>query len=211
MQVHQDLDPYKSHFAQPETSHNSSSPDGSSVGCTTVNLSSAKAVISSRVKWENPPRFDAAAYLDPLVREAFLDPEVLRKPPNEWPPAKPAKMHITRDEMLKLIHRWDSLGACAICPLSEKDHSEAVGIFCVDKDQDFDRLIINPKTINSRMHSLSYSTKELAPGSMLGLLHLKPDDMYRFSADDFSDYYYCFKVSPARARRNAFRMVFSSD
>ena len=60
------------------------------------------------------------------------------------------------------------------------------------------------------MHSLSHSTRKLAPGSMLGLLSLRPGQMFRFNADDLSDYYYCFKVNPARAIRNAFRMKFQS-
>ena len=83
-------------------------------------------------------------------------------------------------------------------------------MFAVDKDVEFDRLIINPKTINGRMHSLSHSTRELAPRSMLGLLGLRPDQMFRFNADGLSDHYYCFKVSQARERRNAFRMKFQS-
>lgn len=72
----------------------------------------------------------------------------------------------------------------------DKDFDEAVGIFSVAKDQQYDRLIINPKTINSRMHTLSDSTRELAPGCMLGLLHLLPGELFRFSADDLSDFYY---------------------
>jgi hypothetical protein len=212
--MHNSFDPYSSHFANEKTqpSRSPAHPSEPDIGesTVTVNLPSAKPVIASRVKWKNPPSFEAADYLDPLVKEAFLDPEVLRTPISMWPPAKPAKMHITKSEMLKMISVWDALGACSICPLSEKDYTEAVGIFAVDKDLDYDRLIINPKTINSRMSSISYSTKELAPGSMLTLLHLKPGEMFRFNADDLSDYYYCFKVSPARARRNAFRMVFDS-
>ena len=35
--------------------------------------------------------------------------------------------------------------------------------------------------------------------------------MFRFNADDLSEGYYCFKVSPERAQRSAFRMVFSAD
>ena len=79
------------------------------------------------------------------------------------------------------------------------------------KDPDFDRLIINPKVINSRMHSISDFTRSLAPGAMLGLLHLNPDDIYRFSADDLTDFYYTFKVTGARAFRNAIRCVFSRE
>ena len=86
------------------------------------------------------------------------------------------------------------------------DWNEAVGIFCVPKDSQFDRLIINPKTINGRMDTITESTKELAPGSMLGLLHLEADEVFRFQADDLSDFYYTFRVPYKRALRNVFRM-----
>ena len=93
----------------------------------------------------------------------------------------------------------------------EKDFDEAVGIFCVAKDSSHDRLIINPKTINSRMWTISDYTRELAPGCLLGLLRLRPHEVYRFSADDLSDFYYTFRVPHKRSSRNAFRMVFKSS
>ena len=80
--------------------------------------------------------------------------------------------------------------------------------FAVGKDSTHDRLIINPQNINGRMWTISESTKSLAPGAMLGLLHLEPDCAFRFSADDLSDFYYTFKVSAERAKRNAFRFKF---
>lgn len=213
--LHGSFDPYSSHFANHETGKpKEADPDHScdfvaGRGTATVTIPGAKPVISSRVKWENPPSFEAVDYLGPGVKEAFEDPEVLRKP-KPWPPARPARMHISRDEFLKLVFRWDKLGACKLVESSEKDYAEAVGIFAVDKDADFDRLIINPKTINSRMHSISDATQDLAPGCMLGLLHLPEGFMYRFSADDLTDFYYTFKVSDRRALRNCFRMKFQA-
>ena len=172
----------------------------------------ALPVVADRVKWGSPPSFRAEEFLDdPLLRAAFQDPEVLRKPKEDWPKSQPARMHTTRDEFLKLCTRWDELGACSLIPLKDKPFEEAVGIFCVAKDSTHDRLIVNPKTINGRMHSISRSTKDLAPGSMLTLLHLSEDEIWRFSADDLTDYYYTFDVSSTRAKRNAFRMVFESD
>ena len=211
-QLHRSFDPYSSHFASSLDLHRPAQSEAkvASGSTVTVTMPSAKPVTAARVKWENPPSFEAAEYLDPLVKAAFLDPETLRLPREVWPPSKPAKMHITRSELLSLVDRWDKLGACCLIPLDSKDYSEAVGIFAVDKDAIYDRLIINPKTINSRMASLSYTTKELAPGCMLSLLSLKPGEMFRFSADDLSDYYYCFKVTPKRASRNAFRMIFDA-
>lgn len=60
------------------------------------------------------------------------------------------------------------------------------------------------------MVSLSHSTKELAPGSMLSLLTLSEDRAYRFNADDLTDFYYTFKVSAQRAQRNAIRCLFDA-
>ena len=172
----------------------------------------ARPVVADRVKWGSPPSFRAEEFLDdPLLRAAFHDPEVLRKPKEDWPKSRPARMHTTRDEFLKLCTRWDELGACSLIPLKDKSFEEAVGIFCVAKDASHDRLIVNPKTINSRMHSISRSTKDLAPGSMLTLLHLNDGEIWRFSADDLTDYYYTFHVSQTRAKRNAFRMIFESS
>ena len=116
-------------------------------------------------------------------------------------------MHISKSEFLKLVEKWDDLGACILVDADSVDWDEAVGIFCVPKDSQFDRLIINPKTINGRMDSITESTKELAPGNMLGLLHLEDDEVFRFQADDLSDFYYTFRVPHKRALRNTFRMA----
>lgn len=215
--LHASFDPYSAHFERkPKPSNHfddvhqcSFATTNDTSGSAPDTVVGAKRVQSDRVKWENGPSFHAEFFLsDPLVKAAYLDPEVLRKPVNDWPKSYPAKIHCSRDEFLKLVHRWDQLGACHLIPAESKSFEEAVGLFCVGKDETHDRLIINPKTINSRMFSLSDSTKELAPGCLLALLHLKPHDMFRFNADDLTDYYYTFCVSEARAARNAFRMKF---
>ena len=76
-------------------------------------------VQSDRVKWKHPPSFAAAEFLkDPLLKAAYEDPEVLRKPNSEWPPSRPAKVQCSKQEFLKLARRWDELGAC--CPHSSQ-------------------------------------------------------------------------------------------
>ena len=218
--VHDKFDPYRGHFGRASEFQNVAAaepparPSGATSGPSIIpppNPSGARPVVSDRVKWKNPPSFDAEPFLsDPLVRAAFVDPEVLRKDPSEWPPKQTPKVNCSKSELLKLASRWDELGACMLLPLEQKNFKEAVGLFCVGKDAQYDRLIINPVTINSRMHSISKSTKELAPGCMLGLLHLEDDMMFRFQADDLTDFYYTILVSESRATRNAIRQVFHS-
>lgn len=221
LHVQTGLNPYDSHFSRADADRvpSYSSEDESHHHCGTeadvrverlMHLS--RPVESDRIKWENPPSFDASAFLsNPLVRSAFEDPEILRKPQEEWPAYRPAKVHCEKHELLKLAKRWDDLGACTLVPAQSKNLDEAVGLFCVPKDQQYDRLIINPKVINSRMDNISDFTKSLAPGAMLGLLHLNPGEAFRFAADDLSDYYYTIKVSEKRAHRNAIRCVFEAS
>ncbi len=214
MQVREDFSPYSSHFVKsdqvdkPDPTHRCSSKP---VVVSSQIAGGSKPVRAARVKWENAPSFEAEGFLDPLTRAAFINPEVLRLPTHMWPDSRPAKLHCSKEELLKLVELWDSLGALHIITADTKDFSEAVGLFCVPKDEKYDRLIINPKTINSRMVSLSHSTKELAPGSMLSLLSLDQSTAFRFNADDLTDFYYTFKVSPQRAERNAIRCLFDSS
>lgn len=213
IKLHDELDPYSSHFGR-RGPHQKEDLPKSDHQChfdrsEPLPMSGARPVISSRIKWQFPPKFEASAFLDdPIVKAAFEDPEVMRKPKQFWEPSKPAKIHCTRTELLDLAQRWDDLGALRLMPADQKPWEEAVGLFAVSKDSQFDRLIINPQNLNGRMWTVSESTKSLAPGCMLGLLHLEPGEVYRFSADDLSDFYYTFKVSENRSHRNAFRVKF---
>ena len=215
------FDPYSSHFsgsssdAKPTVSTPSHQCAQDSFGGTSSDVKPLQTgslpVVSDRVKWKFPPSFSAVDYIDdPLLKAAYQDPEVLRKPPEEWTPKRPAKVQCNKSEFLKLARRWDALGACTLIPADSKNFQEAVGLFCVPKDSEFDRLIVNPQVINGRMHTLSKATKELAPGCLLSMLHLDPMDMYRISADDLSDFYYTFQVTHQRAVRNAFRIKLDS-
>ena len=218
-----EFDPYSSHFSSKHVVPDSHVPSDDP-GCQSdhgfclehpqtlkpLNAGSLP-VESDRVKWKYPPTFSAAEFLDDaLLRSAYEDPEVLRKPVSEWKSINPARMQCSKEEFLKLAKRWDDLGACSLIRADSKNFDEAVGLFCVPKDSEYDRLIVNPQVINGRMHTLSRATKELAPGCLLSMLHLPDGDMFRICADDLSDFYYTFRVSQKRATRNAFRLVLQS-
>ena len=212
IQLHAELDPYSSHFGKRGPYKENESPK-SDHQCPVdrsepLPMSGARPVVSSRIKWQFPPSFEASAFLDdPVVKAAFDDPEVMRKPEQFWESSRPAKINC-RSELLDLAQRWDDFGALRLMPADQKQWDEAVGMFAVGKDSQFDRLVINSQNLNGRMWTVSESLKTLAPGCMLGLLHLEPWEAFRFSADDLSDFYYTFRVSENRARRNAFRMKF---
>ena len=158
---------------------------------------SCKPVRASRVKWPYSPSFDPRPFLhEPLTRAAFEDP---------------ALVHATRQELLLLARTWDEAGCLAIFPAAAVRRDEAVGLFTVAKDRDYDRLIVNPAVLNSRMATISRQTRTLAPGSMFSLIALAPDEALRLSSDDLREYYHTFIVSRARAKRNCIGLAFSDS
>lgn len=117
------------------------------------NACSARPVVADRIKWKLAPTFDPSPYLsDPVVKQAFRDPNVLRRPQSEWPRLPKAKVHADRQQVYRLAQKWDALGACQLAACSEIKPVEAVGIFAVPQDSEFDRLILNPTVINSRCY-----------------------------------------------------------
>ena len=198
----------KPHFAEQdkyEEGHASCQHEPSCVGLPNINN---KPVIASRIKWKHPPSFDARPFLlDPIVASVYDNPDSLRKPAYQWPNKSKARVHCKRSELLELMKIWDAHGSLALFPCNEVDPQETVGLFAVPKDENFDRLIINPTVLNSRTMPYSNFTRKLAPGVLLGLLSLKPDESFRYCADDLSDFYYTFKVSRARAKRNCIGTV----
>ena len=226
--VSKDVDPYGSggkHFASPvkvpekhETECKGGADSSAVTSCaepeaTRVPLATTitKPVVAHRIKWKLGPSFDPRPFLtDPVVQQAFQDPDVLRLPESDWPRKPRAQVHCQRSELLALAEKWDKLGACRLVPCREIRKEEAVGLFAVPKDEEFDRLIINPTVINARQRSYSNFTRTLAPGSLICLLRLEPHQDLLISSDDLCEFYYTFQVSGARARRNAIGLKLDS-
>ena len=168
-----------------------------------------KRVEADRVKWLHPPTFDPNPFLtDPIVKAVFNDPDVLRLPRDQWPRLPPAQVHGTREDILALAEKWDRKQALRLIPVSEIDLSEAVGAFCIPKNTDFDRLILNPTVVNSRCCKYANFTRYLAPGSLACGIHLESGEYLRMCCDDLTDMYYTFAVPHARAKRNSLNMPF---
>jgi hypothetical protein len=166
-------------------------------------------ITASRIKWELPPTFDPLPYLPARLQAAFIDPESLRLPQEDWPaPPPPARVHASQAELESLLAKLDAAGALALVSRSEvPDWSEACGLFRVAKDADHDRLILNPTVVNGRMRSIADATLRLGAGFLLTRIVLDSHEWLELCSDDLREFYYTFQVSRARARRNVLRVV----
>ena len=169
----------------------------------------SKPVVADRIKWKLAPSFDPLPYLsDPVVREAYKNPDCLRRPKSQWPSLPKAVVHAGRDQVLLLAEKWDKLGACAVACSAVKP-VETVGMFAVPKDADWGKLILNPTVINSRPYPYSVFTKTLAPGYLMCQIQLADSERLLISSDDLCEFYYTFKVSLNRSKRNAIGVKFA--
>ena len=90
--------------------------------------SSARLVLADRIEWKLAPSFDPRPFLtDAIVREAYDDPEVLRRPEAEWPNKPKAIVHATCAELKRLAEKWDALGACRLVSTRKVTEDETVG------------------------------------------------------------------------------------
>ena len=174
-----------------------------------VQTTSTLQVRALRVKWKLAPTFDPSPFLcDPVVKETFRNPDLLRRPKHQWPSLPKAIVHASKTDVLELAEKWDKLNACRVVPCSQVSAIETVGMFCVPKDAEWDRLILNPTVINSRCFGYSSYTRTLAPGYLITSIQLPPDEKLLISSDDLCEFYYTFRVSNQRARRNAIGLRF---
>ena len=208
------LSPYSRQKCEGGSNNSTVPPDSSDTfgTCDSVPRSVAKPVVAARIKWEHSPQFDPLPFFeDPIVKDAFLDPQNVKLHPSLWPHQPRGKVHCSRKELLALALKWDSKGACKIFRKDQILFEEAVGIFAVPKDETFDRLILNPQTANSRLQKFSHYTRELAPGSMFSLIWLQEGQVFRVCADDLAEMYYTFKVPESRAKRNSIGTLFAAS
>ena len=173
-----------------------------------------KQVQADRIKWERGPSFDAGAFIsDGHLRAVYLDPRTNATSPEEWPKLPGAVMHIDDDNLFALLRKWDAVGSLRLFAYSKADfdYRELCGMFPVYKDEQRDRLILNPTVVNSRRRGSSLYTRQLGQGFMLVRICLARDEHLEISVDDLEEFYTTIKVTPQRAKRNALRRLLAGS
>ena len=163
----------------------------------------AKSIEVSRVQLKGQPSFCPLPYLDAESASHYQDPwrwmlspaEVVDRPPRTRVFARP-------NEKMKLFSLLDQGKRLAIfdAEIALPDYSN--GLFAVIKNQTKDRLVLDGRPPNSLERPTGAFLRSMACASALLPLFIPPTKVAVFAGEDISDYYYRFKVSRARSRRN---------
>ena len=78
----------------------------------------------------------------------------------------------------------------------------SAGLFSLVKDLSKDRLILDARPSNGRERAVGTWTSTLASPSTLAQIELLPGEILLGSGQDLRDYFYQFRVTADRARRN---------
>ena len=175
---------------------------GSCVGAiSAVDHVAAKPIVASRIKFGPPPLFDPLPFLDERTAAMYECPQSFFKDLPDEPPK--VAVRATADEKLSLFRQMASCGRLAAVGENEADEQYASGLFAVGKNVEFDRLIMDCRPANGREHGLNHWTAAMASSVVLSQIELSDDEDLLMSREDVQDYFYQFKISRDRCRRNA--------
>ena len=139
-----------------------------------------------------------------LHRDVFLDPVAQAEPVDSFADRPPkVRVHASRQQVRELLHRLDASGRVVLAKPEEVRETHLCGAFALVKDAVQDRLILDARPPNSKESTLDTWCKTLASCHTLALQELEPGKNMYFSGTDLKDYYHAFKVTKARAFRNA--------
>eukprot|EP00435_Cladocopium_sp_Y103_P064341 s255_g26.t1 len=170
---------------------------------TSASFCTFKQVDASRLSFPGKPEFDPTPYLDPISREIFNDPLTCRMPIEQCDQRPPKlRVHCSRSEKIKLYTLLDASDRLRIHSPDEVCPRFGSGLFAVPKDLQRDRLILDSRGANLLESPPQRWVKSLASAQSLCKILREDSEVLTCSGNDLKDFYYVFKATQSRSRRN---------
>ena len=166
-------------------------------------LTTFKPVDPARLTFSGNASFDPRPFLDPICRELYERPLENRLEPGhcaERPPR--VRVHCSLASKIKLFELLDASGRLDLHPRAAVTPGFGNGLFAVTKDLTKDRLVLDARPANLLEQPPGRWIGTLAGGEALVKLQLREGEVLKCSGSDLRDYYYLFKVSQSRSRKN---------
>ena len=167
-------------------------------------FSTFKAVEPERLSFTGLPSFDPTPFLDSHSAEVFNRPLDMSLDPNAFAGQIPfVQVHCPKGKKIKLFELLDSTQRLALFTRDQIRPRFASGLFSVVKSMEKDRLILDARPSNLLEVPEQRWIRSMAAGEGLTQVLLPAGHVIRSSGNDIRDFYYLFRVSEQRARRNA--------
>ena len=167
-------------------------------------FSTFKPVDPSRLTFVGRPSFDPSPYLDELGRKVFEEPMEHRMDPSLYIGKVPLlRVHCSKSKKLDMLALLDASGRLGIHLPAEVTPKFSSGLFAVVKDLERDRLILDSRGANLLERPAQRWIQSLACSESLCKLLVGPQEVVLTNGNDIRDFYYLFRASLSRSRRNS--------
>ena len=164
----------------------------------------AKRIESDRLEFRGEPSFEPSPFLDERSKAIFQSPIQNALQPEDSLVEPPCvKIHSSKMERDKLLAKLDSCGRLRMVSEAEVLVGYQSGLFSVSKDLEKDRLIFDSRPFNTLERPPGRWVKAMASCGPLLDLQLQPHEKCFTSGTDLRDFYYGFKITHERLRRNS--------
>ena len=166
-------------------------------------MTTFKEIDSKRLSFVGRPSFDPTPYLDTRSQKIFQDPLSTRDSigPNTRKPPR-LRVHCPKSEKIRLFQLLDSTDRLAIHRAEEVTPLYGSGLFSVTKSLTKDRMILDSRGANVLETPPNRWIKSLASAEVICRYQLLPHEELVTSGNDLKDFYYFFKSTSSRSRRN---------
>ena len=170
----------------------------------------AKAVEPDRLRFWKTPSFDPTEFLDPANRQSYAAPLDGAELPEESGFVPPrVKVRIQKNNRIKFLELLDSSDRLRLVPEKDVRQGYLNGVFCVPKDQDRDRMVLDARPPNGLEKPENRWIRSLASTQQLQHFFTQPGEQVMLFAEDLREFYHAFKISKQRVVRNCLEMPVS--
>ena len=166
-------------------------------------FSTFKEIDPARLSFMGTPVFYPTPFLDDESVAIFERPLQCALDPDAFDGRVPfVQVHCSKEKKVALFSLLDSSGRLALHRGRDVRPRFAGGVFAVVKDSRRDRLILDARPANLLETPVTRWIPSLGSAESLTRLVVPSDRCLRFSGNDLRDFYYMFRVSEERSKRN---------
>ena len=167
------------------------------------NVLAAQQIVASRIKMEGKPVFNPLPFLDDESAKLYQEPfhQGYLDVRDELDPPR-VQIHATISERVSLLKLLNKTGRLVFRRRCEIVEGFGNGLFCVAKNLEVDRLILDGRPANLLQCPPNKFILTMGSANSLLGIHLGPEERLLCSGDDLSNFFYTFKVGSDRASRN---------
>ena len=171
--------------------------------CASGLICNAKPLVSDRLTFPSKPCFDPRPFFDDRTRDLYDFPISHGKNLVDLDDPPKIQVRASQKEKINTFRRMYEAGMLEVIDPASTRGKYLSGLFCVHKDAERDRLILDSRPANMADRGQNLWCGSMASSTTLSQIHLEDHCYLEMSGEDLKDFFYQFRVGKERTIRNA--------